>query len=172
MEIRSVTLFCEPGLDTAVANQFFSHARQSFVYPVQSCRLATTPFPEWWGEGTDKRKAKRLAEKWTAAGANYISLGPVRLRHETAWLEMIPTIIGASDVLFVAAEIADEAGQIDVGRCWKMADVIQRVSIIQANGFGNLYLTALANCPPGSPFFPVRLSRGWISGFCHCGRSS
>lgn len=34
------------------------------------------------------------------------------------------------------------------------------MSQILPNGFGNLYLTALANCPPGSPFFPVAYHQG------------
>jgi hypothetical protein len=35
------------------------------------------------------------------------------------------------------------------------AEIIQRASTLDPNGFGNLYFAALANVPPGGPFFPA-----------------
>ncbi|MCA9934404.1 MAG: DUF711 family protein, partial [Anaerolineales bacterium] len=139
MDIRSITLFCEPDFDPKQAAAFFAAARSAFSYPVQTTRLATTPFPDWWdGEQDATAQAQSIATRWQAAGADYISLGPVLLRHDAAWLERIPAIIAASDVLFATAEIADTAGSLDTGRCWHMADIIHRVSAILPNGFGNL----------------------------------
>ena len=161
MEIRSVTLFCEPTLEPDVAADFFAEARHTLPLPVQTARVATTPFPDWWDKASPlPAQAQAIAGRWQAAGANYISLGPVQLGHDAEWLAMLPELLAATDVLFASAEIADTAGQIDTGRCLSVAAVIQRVSTILSNGFGNLYLAALANCPAGSPFFPVAYHAG------------
>ncbi|MEW5986038.1 MAG: DUF711 family protein [Chloroflexota bacterium] len=160
MKLRAVTLFVEPNFDPAAAAAFFSAARTAFHLPVQTVRLATTPFPTWWSEREPViSQAQSVAGRWRAAGAEYISLGPVQLDHDSAWLERLPELLAATDVLFASVEIA-AGGQVDVERCWRMARVIQEVSQLQANGFGNLYLAALANCPPGSPFFPVAYHGG------------
>ncbi|MCA9956627.1 MAG: DUF711 family protein, partial [Anaerolineales bacterium] len=157
MDIRSVTLFCEPDFPVGRIAEFFTAVRPAFPYPLQTTRLALPPFPDWWPEDGDPRQ---LAEEWQAAGASYISLGPVLLRHEARWIDQIPALLAATDVLFASVEIADTHGQIDTGRCQQAARLIQTVSQILPNGFGNLYLTALANCPPGSPFFPVAYHQG------------
>ncbi|MCB8927482.1 MAG: DUF711 family protein [Ardenticatenaceae bacterium] len=157
MDIRSVTLFCDPDFATAQMADFFTAVRTPFPYPVQSTRLALPPFPDWWPTDGDP---KQLAQKWQAAGASYISLGPVLLRHDAHWIEQIPALLAATDVLFATVEIADTQGQIDTARSQLAAKLIKTVSQILPNGFGNLYLTALANCPPGSPFFPVAYHQG------------
>ena len=157
MDIRSVTLFCDPDFATAQMADFFTAVRTPFPYPVQSTRLALPPFPDWWPENGDARQA---AKKWQAAGASYISLGPVLLHHDPRWIAQIPALLAASDVLFATVEIADTQGQIDTARCQLAAKLIKTVSQILPNGFGNLYLTGLANCPPGSPFFPVAYHHG------------
>ncbi|MCI0393908.1 MAG: DUF711 family protein [Chloroflexi bacterium] len=161
MEIRSITLFVEPDLDPAAAAAFFGEARPAFARPVQTTRVATTPFPGWWPVDEEPAaQAIRLSQQWREAGADYVCLGPVQLDHDAGWLERLPEIVAASDNLFASVEIAGTAGRLDVGRCWAAADLIRRLSTLQANGFGNLYLAALANCPPGSPFFPVAYHSG------------
>lgn len=170
MEIRSITLFCEPGFSAEQMARFFTAVRPTFPYPVQSTRLATPPFPDWWPDNlletaVLQQHAQELAQKWQAAGANYISLGPVQLRHDGRWIAHIPALLAATEVLFASVEIADTAGTIDIGRCQQMGQLIQTVSRILPNGFGNLYLTALANCAPGSPFFPVAYHQGGAAHF-------
>jgi uncharacterized protein (UPF0210 family) len=141
--------------------QFLAQARPSFHIPVQTTRLALPPFPDWWDINTvPADTAVTLAAKWQAAGFDYISLGPILLRHDQSWLARLPDILGATDVLFASAEIAGLAGQIDTGRCLAVARLIQEASKLYENGFGNLYLAAIANCPPGAPFFPVAYHRG------------
>lgn len=157
MDIRSVTLFCDPDFATTQMADFFTAVRTPFPYPLQTTRLALPPFPDWWADDNDP---KQLAEQWQAAGASYISLGPVLLRHDARWIDQIPALLAATDVLFATVEIADQQGQIDTARCQQTAALIKTVSQILPNGFGNLYLTALANCPPGSPFFPVAYHQG------------
>ncbi len=161
MNIRSVTAFCEPDhVDHTQLSQFFQDARAAFDISVQSCRVATHPFPEWWSGSNLVEQAQTFAKTWQEIGADYISLGPVKLQHDADWLELIPAILSATDVLFATAEIADTNGRLSTTRCQRAADIIRRISRIQDDGFGNLYFTALANCPPGSPFFPVAYHAG------------
>ena len=156
MDIRSVTLFCDPDFSATKMRQFFTAVRNPFPYPVQSARLATPPFPDWWPQDINSEQyAQILATTWQAAGVDYASLGPVQLRHDACWIDQIPALLVATEMLFATVEIADTQGSIDTARCQKLALLIQTVSQQMPNGFGNLYLTALANCLPGSPFFPV-----------------
>ncbi|MCP5095672.1 MAG: hypothetical protein GY943_08985, partial [Chloroflexi bacterium] len=86
MDIRSVTLFCDPTeVDLANTAVFLAATRDAFPYPVQTVRIATTPFPDWWhqptlfGEriaGSILERAQTIANKFQDAGANYISIGP------------------------------------------------------------------------------------------------
>lgn len=165
MDIRSVTLFCDPDFSAVRMADFFTAVPATFSDPLQTTRLALPPFPEWWpdevnGEAQIQRHAQQLAQQWQAAGASYISLGPVQLPHDSRWIDQIPALLAATDVLFATVEIADTQGQIDTARCQQAAQLIKTISQLLPNGFGNLYLTALANCPPGSPFFPVAYHQG------------
>ncbi|MFQ5434385.1 MAG: DUF711 family protein, partial [Anaerolineae bacterium] len=112
--------------------------------------------PNWLGDGDPAQ----LAASWQAAGADYISLGPVQLGHADEWVTRIPALFAASDVLFATIEIADGNGRLSPHRCQQTAQIMQQVSTLLDNGFGNLYLAAIANCPPGSPFFPVAYHAG------------
>lgn len=161
MEIRSITTFCDPR-ETALADlyPFFQAAQSSFAYPVQSLRLATPPFPDWWRSEPIAAQAQALVAAWEAVGVRYISLGPVQLRHDSDWLELIPALLNVTDSLFATVEIADQQGTIDTDRCGQVAQLIRRISKLRDDGFGNLYFAALANCPPGSPFFPVAYHAG------------
>ncbi len=165
MDIRSVTLLSEPNFPLANMADFFTAVQSTFSFPLQSTRLATTPFPTWWpadmySEAQMQQHAQELAQQWQEAGANYISLGPVLLAHDARWLSQIPLLLSATDALFATVEIADTQGMIDTARCQRAARLIQTVSRILPNGFGNLYLAALANCSSGSPFFPVAYHQG------------
>ena len=173
MDIRSVTLFCK---ETDISNiktvskltNLSRKARNSFPFPVQSIRVATPPFPNWWPTAaTDSEAINQHAERierqfQQTINPDYISLGPVQLNHSEGWLHAIHGIIASSKMLFASVEIADQNGRIDLARCQALAQTIQQISKLQQHpdGFGNLYLTAIANCAPGSPFFPVSYHHG------------
>ena len=171
MDIRSVTLFCDPSAvhSTAVSQltTFTNEARTSFPFPVQTIRAATSPFPNWWPTSpTDSpavtQHAQQIEQQFQTIGADYLSLGRVGLDDDPDWLCAISDIIAASDMLFTSVEIADLNGRIDLQRAHELSHIIQQLSTLEKhpNGFGNLYLTAIANCPPGSPFFPVAYHHG------------
>ncbi len=161
MNIRTITLFTDLDNMPSRTDSFLESARHTFHVPVQTMRIATSPFPSWWKTSHfTSLQTKEIAEQCRQIGADYVSLGSVQLRHDASWLDLIPEIIANSDRVFVSAEIADRSGHIDIGRCSAMAEVIRRVSVLQPNGFGNLYLATLANCPPGVPLFPAAYHGG------------
>lgn len=161
MEIRAVTLFVEPTFTPSKAAPFFEAARLAFHVPVQTSRLATTPFPAWWDPSHfPATQARKFVQPWEDAGVDFICLGPVLLRHDAGWLNQLPDIIATYENVFVSAEIADTAGQVDVGRCSIVAEIIRRLSTMKRDGSVNLRFGALANCQPGIPFFPAAYHGG------------
>ncbi len=155
MEIRSVTLFANASQPPDGLAPFLAAARERFPLPVQSLRQGTTPFPDWLPRDQAASAAATFARAWQATGVDYISLGPAQLRHDDAWLALIPELLAAHDSLFASAQIAGLDGRIDLARCRAMARTIQQVSALRPDGFGNLFMGALAGCGPGHPFLPA-----------------
>ena len=160
MEIRSVTLFCNQDASPGDFARFFSTARRAFPVRVQSARLGAPPFPNWLSRDESIAAAAAFVAAWRAAGVDYVSLGPVRLADDASWLDLIPDLLGAAEGVFAAVEIASPDGQLDVRRCWDVARLVRRVSTLHADGFGNLFLGALAGCGPGHPFLPASYHGG------------
>jgi uncharacterized protein (UPF0210 family) len=160
MEIRSITLFCDGHAEPGAFAAFLSAARAAFPVRVQSLRLGAPPFPEWLPRERAVAAVAEFANAWRAVGVDYVSLGPVRLDHDAAWIDLIPDFLTAAEGVFASVEIAAPDGRLDVGRCTAMADLIRRVSAVRPDGFGNLFLGALAGCGPGHPFLPASYHGG------------
>ena len=165
MEIRSVTLFCDPDAVSGDAASgdfagFFAAARAAFPVRVQSARLGAPPFPDWLPREGAIAAAADFAAAWRAAGVDYVSLGPVQLHQDPAWLDLIPELLAVAEGVFASVEIATTDGRMDVGRCHDVAALIRRVSTLHPDGFGNLFLGALAGCGPGHPFLPASYHGG------------
>lgn len=165
MEIRSVTLFCDHHTAAGEMAGFLSAARSAFPVRVQSIRLGAPPFPDWLPRDNAVAAAADFVAGWRAAGVDYVSLGPVRLDHDADWLDAIPDLLLAAEGVFASAEIATPDGRLDVGRCWDVARLVRRVSAIHPDGFGNLFLGALAGCGPGHPFLPASYHGGGAARF-------
>lgn len=165
MEIRSVTLFCDAETAADDTAGFLSATRAAFPVRVQSLRLGAPPFPEWLPIDSAVSAAADFAAVWRAIGVDYVSLGPIQLQHDPAWLDLIPGLLTAAEGIFASVEIAAPDGRLDAGRCWAMARLIQRVSTLYPDGFGNLFLGGLAGCGPGHPFLPASYHGGGPSRF-------
>ena len=161
MEIRAVTLFTTTETQAESLASFCQSARTAFHVPVQTLRVATPPYPEWLLPGEEGVvQVSHLVSSWQAQGIDYVSLGMVGLHHDTEWLNHLPIIFGVHDSVFASAEIADNEGQIDIDRIVHVARLVQQLSLLYPNGFGNLYFCAAANCGTGYPFFPIASSDG------------
>lgn len=160
MRVRSVTFFVDPlqPLDNVAAAAAESRVVLDRAgYRLQTVRLATTPFPTWLSDGG---RVGQLAEWCRQEGIEYLALGPVRLEDGASQLDRLRTVIADQEGVFGSAEIADRSGRIDLGRIADVAALILQLAELSPDGFANLYFAATANCPPGSPFFPVAYHGG------------
>jgi hypothetical protein len=174
MKIRSITYFCNPGwpLNETIlrqAGEFLSQAKSAYEaagYEVQTTRLATIPFPLLL-RSNDLSRATEVATTWQAPrlaeslsnllpqiGIAYASLGPA-LTEFPASYAVIPEAIAASENVFFSGVMADKAYGIDMSALRACAEVIVKCAPLDPNGFANLNFAALANVPPGAPFFPA-----------------
>ena len=170
MKIRSITYFCNPGnpVDRSVIHQaaeFLRTARTAFQeagYEVQTTRLATIPFPQLLGEtGLSGLPdfAKKLDQLAAQFDIGYVSLGPA-LPDLPGSYEVIPEAVAATQNVFFGGLMTDRRARVDLAAIRRCAEVIVNCAPIDPNGFANLRFAALANVPPGSPFFPAAYHNG------------
>ncbi len=168
MKIRSITYFFNPGwpLDESkfqVAGEFLAEAKSATEvagYEVQTTRLATIPFPTLLnnnGKGTIQlaQDIERITQE---LGIAYVSLGPALPDFPKSYT-VIPDAIAATENVFFSGVIADKTG-IHPTALRACAEIIVRCAPLDSNGFGNLFFAALANVPPGAPFFPSAYHQG------------
>ncbi len=174
MRIRSVTIGVSvsypPIAGLSQTLELFQHqARIRFTeagLEVQTVRLATQPFPAILsGQGPDQATplAQALEERCRAQGVDYVSIGParaVRPEDDLAYIEVVPEIIRRTESVFVSVLVASRDSGISLEGIAKAAEAIVEIAHSTPDGFGNLRLAVLANCEPGSPFFPAAYHRG------------
>jgi len=174
MRIRSVTIGANVrsplGEDRFWAlGQFATRARALFEdagLELQTVRLATQPFPEILrDEGPDGAVpfARDLEGLCRAHGVDYCSIGPVVATSPEAdlsFVDVVPAVIRETEVAFASALVAAPASGINLAAIAGAAEAIADVAHTTPNGFGNLRFAVLANCEPGSPFFPASFHRG------------
>ena len=170
MKVRSITYFLDPGwpldedaLDSA--GEFMATARPAFERAgctVQTGRLATVPFPEALpslDDATVVRFARELESAATSRGYDYVSIGPALPAAPESYA-VIPGVLAATENVFASGVIGSFEKGISLAAVRACAHVIRRSATVDANGFGNLYFTALANVAPGGPFFPSAYHKG------------
>jgi hypothetical protein len=167
MKIRSITLFASVGPEIDAAQlarlgAFAGQARRAYQdagFGVQTTRLATDLFPALAGSRWANTPADFCAALESACeveGFQYLALGPAG----RAMLPRLPEILAATRFTFAGAHIVDlETGAVDGEAIRAAARVVRQVARLE-NGFGNLRFAALANVPPGTPFFPAAYHDG------------
>ncbi len=170
MKIRSITYFCNPVQPTFVeslsqAGEFAAAAREVFEqegYEVQTTRLATTPLSSFLGEHTINTmldtvgKIEGMSKDF---GIDYVSLGPAQ-PHNPPQFEQIPTLLEMTESTFFSGTMTLPNGGVSLTAVRACADIIVKAAPLSADGFANLRFAALANVPPGSPFFPAAYHKG------------
>lgn len=170
MKIRSITVFIDdplrPGQEQLTdAGAFIAAARPRFEaagYPVQTVRLATTPFPNWL-PSLDPEQVIRLIQELEATvqalGYEYLSLGPADPEHPRSYL-LIPEILAATQITFFSGHMTTPGRGLSLAAVRLCAEIIRDASGITPDGFTNLRFAALANVLPGTPFFPAAYHAG------------
>ena len=174
MKIRSVTTFTPlswPLVEGDIANaaRFLTDARLRFTkagFEVQSVRLATPPFLDVLGDPDGAvllefaQTIEAMAEKYNI---DYVSIGPVVATTPLALLMSIhalPRVIAETQKIFSGVLFAADNSGINLAAAQAFAETVYKVAQTTPNGFGNLRLGALANVPPGVPFFPAAYHHG------------
>jgi uncharacterized protein (UPF0210 family) len=169
MKVRSVTYFApmtypfDQGSIVA-AGHFLSSARrllEDVGLETQTLRLATPPFTEVLGDPDGSlvvEMARALESACTEQDIDYVSIGPVLVDRPDASLSPIyrlPEVLSHTQRVFAATSLASRQRGINLAAIQASAEVIQEVARTTPRGFGTMRFAALANCPPGSPFFPA-----------------
>jgi hypothetical protein len=174
MKIRSVTAFTNitwPLDEGTIAGvgRFLTDARLRFIdagVDVQTVRLATPPFLDVIGDPDTAvlldfaRSLEALADKYKI---DFVSIGPVVATTPLALLMSIhalPELIAQTDKIFSGVLFAADNSGLNLAAAHAFAQTVQKVAQTTPNGFGNLRLAALANVPPGVPFFPAAYYQG------------
>lgn len=163
MKIRSITAFIgqpSPGVVQKAADDCLrmKDAFESDGWTVQSIRLATIPFTQWLPLFHAPWVAvQKLEEEALSAGFNYISLGSIPA-DESGSGNVIPEILKATEATFCTLQLVRDGYTIIQSAIHEAARIILANSGIDPDGFTNLRFAALANVPPGCPFFPAASS--------------
>lgn len=175
MRVRSVTVFVQPGprpcgpclRRAAVLALAARQALHQAGYPVQTLRWATPPFATLHPEPAAAVPwARALAQAAAAEGVDFVALGPAPPAHADAWA-VVPEMLAADARLFAAGHLVDAQGRIHPEAVHAAARVIQSLASQEPRGFANLRFAALAQVPPGTPFFPAAYAEeghpeGWL----------
>jgi uncharacterized protein (UPF0210 family) len=175
MKIRSITTFTNPGWPIVESNlqqaaDFISAARPAFEaagYEVQTARLATPPFPNLLPDCKPENVvefAQSLEAAVSPIGFDYLAIGPALPEIPESY-QAIPDVIAATKNVFASGIMADPRNGVSLPAVRACAEVIQRLGPMDENGFANLYFAALANVPPGAPFFPAAYHDGEMPAF-------
>ncbi len=170
MKIRSITFFVNPGWplnesSLSQAGDFVAAARPAFEaagYEVQTARLATTPFPKLVSSldaAEVTEFARQLEQAAAPLGFDYVAIGPAQPDDLRAYA-LIPDVIAATEHVFASAEMSSPQAGVSLPAVRACAEIIARLAPLDRNGFANLYFAALANVPPGAPFFPAAYHGG------------
>jgi len=178
VKIRSITVFVNPSwpLQVAVlrqAGEFIAQARRAYEqagYEVQTVRLATPPFSTLLRGKDESRSghaslghlvdlAQAIEKTAAPLGFSYISLGPA-LPENLQDYALIPDALAATQNIFLSGLLTTPGGGVSLPAVRACAQVIHRTAPLTPDGFTNLRFAALANVPPGSPFFPAAYHEG------------
>jgi uncharacterized protein (UPF0210 family) len=186
MKVRSVTYFVPMSYpfdegSIAVAGHFLKSARQALQdagLETQTLRLATPPFTEVLGDPTATQvidMAQALEEACAQEGIDYVSIGPAVVDQPEALLSPIyrvPDVLSRTERVFTTVALASASRGINLAAIQASAEVMREVAQATPQGFGTLRFAALANCPPGSPFFPAAYHDGGPARFAFATESA
>lgn len=176
MKIRSITTFWDPTVKPSplAVPAEFSPFRQAAVrrftdggVEVQTTRLATVEFVRFLdchkGVKVVLAQAQDLEMQAKSNGFEYLSLGPVPA-FVAEYLDFIPELLAGTRSVNFGGEIAQN-GVIYPQVARKCAAVIHACRDVEPEGFANQRFAALAQVPPGVPFFPSAYHRGGKAAF-------
>lgn len=165
MKIRTITagfnleLPLDEGRVRHIA-QFANSAKRAFEqrgYPVQTVRVATQPWEEYYtSKAQIVRLVRELEDLVNTYAVDYFNVGTTS---NPRLIPLIHDLIEGTSKLFCTVLIADNT-KIDHEAARRTAALIKGLSTISPDGFSNLRFAALCNSGPGGAFFPAAYHRG------------
>ena len=165
MKIRTITagfnleLPLDEGRVRHIA-EFVNSARRTFEekgYPVQTVRVATQPWEEYFTSKAQIVKLVReLEDLVNTCAVDYFNVGTT---FNPRLIPLIYDMIKDTSRLFCTVLVADNT-RIDHEAARRTAALIKRLSTISPDGFSNLRFAALFNSGPGGAFFPAAYHGG------------
>lgn len=163
MFIRSITTFTNPTpANLSTAGKFNRAARAAYTdagFEVQTTRLATPPFPVLTPASGLVSLARSIEAAASAEGFAYVALGPASPDDWPSYAA-IPAALAATTSIFITGHLTTPSHQVSLLAARACAGVIHQAASITPDGFANLRFAALANVPPGTPFFPAAYHAG------------
>lgn len=170
MQVRSITLGldAEWPLDTralARAADFLERARAALEragFGVQTTRLCTQEAHRFLAPSVYAEFARALDAACGSLGVGYCAVGGLSVGHEwtgPAIVEAVVDAICSTERAFASVHLA-RGGDVSFAATRAAAQCIARIAAATPQGFGNLRFAAIANCPPGIPFFPAAYHAG------------
>ena len=140
--------------------QFTNSAKRAFEqrgYPVQTVRIATQPWEEYYtSKAQILRLARELEDLADMYAVDYFNVGTT---NNPRLIPLVHDLIRDTSKLFCTVPIADNA-RIDHEAARQTAALIKGLSTISPDGFSNLRFAALCNSGPGGAFFPAAYHGG------------
>ncbi len=173
MKIRSITSFFQPRAksDSSTlatlesSSNYLKSGLEKAGFPVQTARLAMTPFSEFiLKPAALLARLRELEEQALFHKFQYLSAGQVSPDDQDS-MELILPILEQAKSTFVTANVLTAKGEVSLKAIRACARIIESAARITPDGFTNLRFAATANVAPFCPFFPSGYSAGSAPGF-------
>ncbi len=132
-------------------------------YEVQTTRISSQPWPRYLGRLPPQKITnviKCIEDICKVSGVDFFNIGTA---YETKHIALIPKIIKKTSRISCSATIGSAKDGINICAIKETAKVILKISKDTPSGYGNFRFAAIADCPPGIPFFPASYHRGKTS---------
>jgi uncharacterized protein (UPF0210 family) len=170
-KVRAITAFVNVDrtryqIDFSEAVAFLRKAQITFEqsgYTVQTLRVATQPFNEYT-EGMSREDALRFFKNLDGIAQQekiVISIGPAYLSGEDgdAQAALLADVLQNAKSLYGTVVVTNSDG-VNWPATRAAARVVKQLSLKTPQSEGNFHFAAIANVPPGSPFFPAAYDTG------------
>lgn len=144
---------------SAEFNRKAARCFQERGYEVQTTRIATNPY----GQYTEKLDRHEIISLFSLMNKickeNDVSFLGIGYSDNTEHISLLKDINLSSDIISASSMIT-KGKSIDYGKISVSSRLIKEISLNEINGNGNFRFAAIANCPPGIPFFPSAYHEG------------
>lgn len=152
-------------VETAI--NFLQRAKRQFQdrgYEIQTLRIATQPLAQYL-KGKSLKAAvadlKKLDQLISDRNVTF-SIGPVITddRHDPEFAAWAVQLLKETKSLFFTVTVASPEAGVHSQSALSAAEAIAAIAKATPGGEGNFRFSAAANCPAGTPFFPVAYHQG------------